>query len=464
MSDTDADAEPDTAWRPRPFAPAPDGLGLAGFLGRLLSDPISAAPAACYHGPIAVRRRRDGRAVLAWITDPGTLDTLFRAPEAYPKSTTDARILRPAFGDSLLTAEGASWRWKRRLAAPFFAPAALAARHGAMIVPFREAADAWAAAPEGRIDVAGLMTRTTLEVVRRVLFAEDRIDVARLSAAIDAYLGPVPWVVALAALKAPDWAPFPGRGRMADGRRRMRALVAALVAGQRDRHGAGGEPGDSLTAALLAAEDPETGQRLTDDDLVDMALTLIAAGHETTAGTLTFALVALARQPMLEARLAAEIARVTGGAPVAPEHLDALVETEAMLREVLRLFPAGALMGRQMAEDGAVLGETLAAGTTLFVPVYALHRRPALWPDPDRFDIERHLGAERATIHRAAWMPFGAGPRICIGASFAMAEMVLGLATLVQRLAIAPAAVTPRIVHRVTLRPGGPVVLAARTR
>ena len=136
------------------------------------------------------------------------------------------------------------------------------------------------------------------------------------------------------------------------------------------------------------------------------------------------------------------------------EDLAKLTSVEAYLRETLRLFPPAPLMARRTIRPETLAGMDLPAGITLFIPIYAIHRHASLWADPDRFDISRHLGAARRGIARTAWMPFGAGARNCIGASLAMTEMTVGLATILRAVRVSPASrAEPRLVHRVTLRP-----------
>ncbi|MEO1089718.1 MAG: cytochrome P450 [Pseudomonadota bacterium] len=445
---------------PAAFAPAPDAMGFVRFLRLLLTDAVSAVPERAYHEPIAtVNVPGTGRPLVAFVSDPTTLEEmLVRRPVDFPKSLIDDRVLRPAFGDSLLTAHGEDWRWKRRLAAPYFTPAALSARLDDMMAPFDALLDDWTdRGPGTSIDVAAAMTAATLEVVRRVLFAGDpKIDVGAIARAIDDYLGPISWLVGLASLKTPAWLPHPGRAKLLDGRRRMRAEVDALVVRQR----AAPNAASGMCAALLDARDPATGRRLDDDDLTDMLLTLIAAGHETTANALAMALYCLAEQPELQDALRDEAIATAGDGALSPDHLSSLVLTEAFVRETLRLFPPAPLMARRNLRTETLAGQRLPPGTTLFIPIYAVHRHSGLWHRPERFDVERHLGADRDAIGRTAYMPFGAGPRICAGQAFAMMEMVGALATIVRRVSVGRADRHPvELVHRLTLRPKNGLML-----
>lgn len=448
-----ADTAAQPAYAPVKVAPGADNPGLVGFMRAVISNPVSAVPPSAYREPITLLPV--GGATLAYVCDPDLLEEiLVRRVGDFPKSEVDERILRPAFGDSLLTAHGETWRWKRRLAAPYFTPAALARLVPDMVAPFQALAESWRAGdPEAARDVNEAMTLATFDVISRALFStQDEVDFTVISKAISDYLAPISWVVALASLKIPAWAPHPGRGQIRRATRSMRRLVGDLVAAR--RQSGGGE--DDICADLMRARDPETGRPLDDVDLVDMLLTLVAAGHETSANALTWALMCLAEQPALQEELAAEVGRVVGDRPVEAGDIAALGMVEAFLDETMRLLPPVPLMGRRAAHADTLGGHALKAGTLLFIPIYAIHRHERLWPDPDRFDLSRFQGDARKAIPRTAYMPFGAGPRVCVGATFAMMEMVAGLATLLQscRFAtVAGAACEP--IHRVTLRPKG---------
>jgi cytochrome P450 len=172
------------------------------------------------------------------------------------------------------------------------------------------------------------------------------------------------------------------------------------------------------------------------------------------------ALYCLAAQPERQDALAAEVRHLVGDGPVEAEHLDRLGGVERFLKEVMRLFPPGPLLARRTIADCTIGGERLAPGAVVFIPIYAIHRHRALWRDPDLFDPERFQESEEKARHRCAYMPFGAGPRICIGASFALIEMVVGLASLLQHLRILlHGREDPRSVQRITLRPADALTL-----
>ncbi|MGD9537752.1 MAG: cytochrome P450 [Alphaproteobacteria bacterium] len=442
-----------SGYTPVKIAPGVDKPNLIGFMRTMIKDPVRTIPPAAYRQPITVLSMAGS--TLAYICDPDALEEiLVRRVADFPKSQVDDRILRPALGDSLLTAHGEDWRWKRRLAAPYFAPAALARLVPDMVAPFQAFADDWRRRNDGvPIDVSPAMTAATFEVISRTLFSKrGEADFTAISEAITDYLAPISWVIGFASLKLPAWTPHPGRLQILRARDRMRAVVGKLVSARRKSSDAQ----DDICGDLMRARDPETQRPLDDEDVIDMLLTLIAAGHETSANGLTWALYCLAEQPALQAELAAEVRRVVGARPVGAADLPALATVEAFIKETMRLLPPVPLLSRMATKPEKLGGHELAPGTLLFIPVYAIQRHERLWQEPDRFDLTRFLGENARRIPRTAFMPFGAGPRVCVGGTFAMMEMVAGLTTLIQHVrfaAVEGARYEP--IQRVTLRPKG---------
>jgi len=241
----------------------------------------------------------------------------------------------------------------------------------------------------------------------------------------------------------------------------LRAAVRRFVEGRRGEE----RPPRDLAADLMAARDRETGAPLSDDDLVDMMLTLIAAGHETSATGLTWALHLLAEQPHWQERLAEEAAAVLPAAGIGPDDPARLVLTERFVKEAMRLYPPAAILERVAARDITVGRIEVRRGEVVSIPVYAIHRNSRLWERPDLFDTDRFLPEREAARPRTAYMPFGAGPRVCIGGAFAMQEMAVALATLVRSLRFAPASTVPPVpVSAVTLRPKGGLKLRVAPR
>ncbi len=445
------------AFVPASVAPGPDNPSAWRFLSAMARDPLSAIPASAYRERVTSMTIMGKR--VGVICDPEIIhEMLVRRVDDFPKSEIDTRVFSPVLGAGLLTAQGADWRWKRRLAAPYFAPAHLDRCVPDMVRPFESLAERWSRSAEGGcVEVSAQMTQATFDVISATLFTDQQeIDFKVLSGAIDDYLTPISWVIGLASLKLPPWLPHPGRRQLRRAGRAMRASVGDLIAVRRRC----GVRAKDICGDLMAARDPETDRVLSDEDLVDMLLTLIAAGHETSANALTWALYCLALSVDLQEELAAEVKSVAGRCGIEGRDIDGLVKIEAFLKEVMRLFPPAPLMARQTRSREVLGGIEFDRGAMLFIPLYALHRNERLWDHPQQFRIARflrgngHSTSEGNGISRTAYMPFGAGPRVCLGAAFAMREMKVGIAALVRRVRFAVSdetVVDP--VQRVTLRP-----------
>ena len=257
--------------------------------------------------------------------------------------------------------------------------------------------------------------------------------------------------------------PRPGKASKQRGERMMRESVRKMLAERR----ALTNPPDDLMQRLINAKDPESGQTMSDELLIDNLLTFYLAGHETTAKALAWTLYLLARAPEWETRLVEEIERVTGGGPIEAKHIDQLVLTTQVIKESMRLYPPAPQTSRMTVEDTELGGHPIKAGTQVIVPIYAIQRHRKLWTDPDRFDPDRFAADKESKISRYQYMPFGAGPRICIGMAFAMIEAVALLATMLRaaKFEITPGH-EPKPIARVTLVPSGgmPMQVTMRTR
>ncbi|MEJ2376055.1 MAG: cytochrome P450 [Pseudolabrys sp.] len=438
-------------FRPSPIKSDPGADGVFGFLRAMVRNPASAIPPAAYSERV-VFGEKTGKKV-GFVCDPAIVEEiLVKRPNDFPKSLVDERIFRPAFGNSLLIAQGEDWRWKRRLAAPYFVPAALAKLVPGMVAPFDVLTRTLSERNEDKpFDVSRAMTRATLEVITATLFTSgDELDMAAVSDAISDYLMPISWTIGLASIGAPEWLPHPGKAKIRSGRDRMRELVGAVVSRRRQSK----RKYDDICAELMNARDPETGKPLSDADLVDMLLTLVAAGHETSANALTWALYCLAVQSHLQEELRAEVKDIAGDRPIKASDLPHLHKTEAFLKEAMRLFPPVPLMARQTTKTEDIGSHRCAPGMTLFIPIYAIHRHESIWDSPDTFDLSRFAPDKAKQILRTAYMPFGAGPRICIGNTFAMMEMVAALATTARGISFGTSSSTRcEPIHRITLRP-----------
>lgn len=404
-----------------------------------------------------------GKTAIRWhmVMDPESLRRILNERvEDYPKSVTTKLILNPAVGDSLFVAEGAHWRWQRRALAPAFSHRNVAALAPVMTAAAEASARRLAAQAGNIVDVHDESVAATFEVISDVTFSGGGgFDRALVHDAIEDYLAQAGRVSLLDVLGLPAWIPRPGRVFAGPGLRAMKRVADRAIADRADGGREGGTP--DLLDLLLDAEDPETGRSMTRDELRDNLLTFIIAGHETTALTLAWALYLCAFDPAVQERAAAEAQAALGGRAATAEDMVALPLVARIVNEALRLYPPAAFLSRTAQAEDRLCGREVRPGDTVMLPIYALHRHHLLWDRPDEFEPDRFQTAP----DRYAFLPFGAGPRVCIGASFALQEAVVILATLLARFRFdsVPGHVPePRMI--LTLRPHGGVRLRVTAR
>lgn len=422
----------DTSFVPPRVTPPSAPLPFMRAIAALLDNPIEAWPQAVYEERYW-RPRSLG--VPGWrylyVLDPDAIrDVLLEKHDSFSKGVVFRRMLRPALGDAILTAEGAQWRWQRQAAAPAF-------RHDrllSMTPSITRAAEAtlarWRAGALGAYhDIAHDMVRATFDVIlETMLSGGEGLDVDQASREIGVYLETLGRPSIADLLGLPAWLRVASKPRGARALRYLQRAVGDVVKQRR----AEGSTRIDLVSMLLHAVDPETGRQMSDDDLRDNIITFISAGHETTALALTWALYLVSNHRSTEERLLEEINAVAGDAPIGPEHIERLVYTKQVVQEAMRLFPPVAILPRAAERDTLIADMRVEAGTTLLIPIYALHRHRSLWTDPDTFDPNRFAPEKVGVRHRFAYLPFGGGPRICIGMSFAMIEATAMLATFVR--------------------------------
>ncbi|WP_372884463.1 cytochrome P450 [Shimia sp.] len=408
-----------------PFTTEP--LGLWGSLRAARRNLLEILPELAVRQPMV-----SGRTGLRWhmVMEPGAIRrVLLENVDNYPKSRATKNILRPAIGESLFIAEGAHWRWQRRAVAPVFSHRNMAALAPVMSAAADRSAARIAGAGERAVDFLDEMVRTTFDVIAEVTFSgEGAFDSAAVHRAIDAYIAEAGRISLLDMLGMPDWMPRPGRLRSGKVVGQMRRIADQAIEARRLR-GAADVP--DLLDLLMAGRDPESGRRMTTSELRDNLLTFIVAGHETTALTLAWSLYLCAFDPAVQARARAELDSVLGGRPATAADLGRLVFLRQIVDEALRLYPPAGILSRSARAADQLCGREVRPGDTVMIPIYALHRHRQLWQAPDAFRPERF--ADRDAIDRYAYLPFGDGPRICIGASFAIQEALLILATLMAR-------------------------------
>ena len=391
------------------------------------------------------------------VMDPDALRRILKDGLAnYPKSDVTKNILRPAIGDSLFIAEGAHWHRQRRAAAPAFSWRNISNLAPVMSLAADHATDRLMAAQGQAVDLYDEMTATTFEVISDVTFSGDEgFERAAIHKAIDSYIDQAAKISLLDILGVPSWVPRPSRMLSSNAMKQMKHLADQAIA---NRTAPSAIP--DLLDLLLAGVDPETKRRMNTAELRDNLLTFIVAGHETTALTLAWALYLCAFDQSVQTRARGEAAAVLNGRTATVGDIDALPYIRQIIDETLRLYPPAAILSRTAQAPDTLCGREIRSGDTVMLPIYALHRNHLLWDNPDAFDPDRF--ADPAKVDRFAYLPFGAGPRVCIGSGFAIQEAVIILATLLSRFRFTPVAGRdPKPVMILTLRPEGGVWLKA---
>lgn len=447
---------------PPTVVPPAQPLPFARFILEFIKNPLLTIARPVYDEGMIVRQ--NGPRVLAYVTSPTLVEqVLLKEAEVFHKSPVEKQLFRNTLGDGILTSQGASWRWQRRTAAPLFRVSDLNALVPMMTAEGEAQARRWAASVPGSVHAIDAdMTETTFRVISSTMFGgKADADTREILAASDEALESVSWDIAAAIMRLPAWVWYPGKHRRRNAGRTLRALTAKML----DKRREAGIEGPDLLGRLLQARDPETGAPMSDSQLVDNLLTFLGAGHETTAKALTWSLYLLARAPEWQDKIAAEVEAICGRAPIGSEHLDRLETTRAVFKEAMRLYPPAPMMNRILTEPTTLGGREMPVGAYVVIPVYAIHRHRRLWQDPDRFDPTRFSKENEARHARTQFMPFGFGPRTCIGMSFAMMEGIALLGTLVRRARFEwDGKHLPEPLSRITLRPRGGMPLRVHLR
>jgi cytochrome P450 len=439
---------------PSEVAPARVALDPLSFLFKFIDNPLSVLPEAVYREKIVQHgARRFGR--VAWIVDPALIkDILVDRSEQFAITHIQKRVFGSLGGRGVLTSEGTEWRWQRQTVAPLFRHSELLRYVPAMSRGAEVMLAIWADDRSGGYRaIERDMTRVAFDVIAQTLLPDGGDDLsAQIERASGDYFKSIPWTFTYSFFRLPSWTPHPGRRSMRKSERFLRASMAELIAA-----GRGTPPKrDDLFTRLSRAKHPETGEAISSEMLLDSLLTFMMVGHESTAKALCWTLYLLSQSETWTEKLQAEIADVAGDAPIGPEHIDRLQLTQQVIKESLRLYPPVPSITRSASSDTVVGGEAVSAGTLINIPIFALHRHSKLWDDPARFDPDRFAPENAARIPRTQFMPFGAGPRTCIGGSFAQIEITAVIATLLRkaRFRLQPGYV-PTPLSRVTLSAKG---------
>ncbi len=368
-------------------------------------------------------------------------------------------VFAELMGQSVLVSEGPTWQRQRRMLMQAFTPRKVAGYAELML----QAADhGLATVQSGEVAMAPLMSQVTMDVILRTLFsAPAGPDTPAVAQAVQLLsnlaLRAMFWPVSL-----PDWLPLPGKAAKRRAHQRMRRLIQDHIdvrTGQADEH-------DDLLGSLLALRDGDTGQGLSPVEVYDQCMVSFTAGHETSATALTWWSMLIAAHPEAQCRARAEVDAVLASRAPGPDDLAALPYLGATLKEAMRLYPpVAALMSRRTQREILLGGVRLPARTMIRVTPWLLHRDPRWWPlEPASFRPERFLPDAPDPIPRGAYIPFGLGPRVCLGQHFAILEMTIVAARMLQRFELQSNGPLPAPKLAVTLRPGGSAVLRLKTR
>ena len=369
-------------------------------------------------------------------------------------------VLKIFLGNGLLTSDGDFWRRQRRLAQPAFHRQKLAALTQAMISEAATWLDELKKQDRTKpVNMSQAFMDVTMRIVCKTLFSSDTANqLDGLSSALDS-LNRLANKRLLSPIRFPMHWPTPANRRFRQSVVQVDSFIYGVI-NQRRQNPVAAEQRDDLLGMLLSAVDEETGEQMSDKQLRDECVTIFSAGHETTAVSMAWTIQLLTQHPDVLARVRAESRAVLGDARLPhPEAFRALPYTLQVVQESLRLYPPAWIMSRRAHQDDQVGPYRIPAGNTALVCPYLLHRDPVNWPDPERFDPERFAtGGPKERLHPYAYLPFGGGPRLCIGNQFALMEMQILLAMFVREFDLKPASTQPvKPEPLITLRPKRPV-------
>jgi cytochrome P450 len=440
-----------------PVLPAPvprsRRLNFFQFVRALRESAIESFAQEAYERDI-LQRKMFGRNLFV-VNDPAAIKhVLIDNAANYKKTEITRRILEPGLGKGLITSEGETWRAHRRTMSPSFDIRSTAAYTPVMTAAAEELLAEWdKVAADTTVDVATAMMEVTLNIISRTMFSNDSDDIVTIMGRSAGRYQTEMRPNIMDMLGWPKWlAGLPRRNVAARTLGEFDQVIDRLI-DERTRD-PGNYPKD-LLARLVAARDEQTGVGMSAQEVRDHVITIFLAGHETTAMAMTWTWFLLSQHPAVEAKLHAELESVLGGRAPGHEDLSKLTYTRMVIDESMRIYPPVHTIAREAIEEDTLAGRQIPKGSTVMIAPWLLHRHVKLWDNPSLFDPERFSPERSAGRARFAYLPFGGGKRICIGAAFSLAEATILLATLAQRysLRVAPG-------HRV--EPQGLITLRAR--
>ena len=433
--------------------PGPKGRFLTGHLADLRRDVLALYTRCCMEfGDVSTVRFGMRR---VWLLSRPELIERVLADRSFVKHYA-LRMNRRLLGDGLLSSEGDLWLRQRRLMQPAFLRERLA-DYGAVMVRYTDnMLGRW---DDGaKLELHSEMRRLTMEITAKTLFGADvegqgPAVAEALREVMESFMSRL-----FSVFRFSEYLPTPKNLRARRAVERLDAILYGLIAKSRAEGGR-----DSLLSILLHARDDQDGTGMTDKQLRDEAMTLFLAGHETTALALTYTLRLLALHPDIQSRLRDEAVSRAGGRELTADDYPGLPFARNVVLEGMRLFPPAYVIGRQASNPCELGGYAIPRGGTVLMPQWVMHRHPKYWDEPERFHPDRWQGGLLERIPKGVYFPFGGGPRVCIGNTFAMMEATLVLATICRRHRLEPVGDMPLSFRpRMTLAPAGPVEVVVR--
>ena len=411
-------------------APGPTGLDIARWFYRIRENTFEAFVALSReYGDVARIPFMPGRNLYLCSTPEAAKHVLQDNHRNYKKAITYS-FLKPVVGEGLLTSEGDMWLRQRRLVAPIFHRRRIESYATIMEETIDEMMTDWAAAGDGsRLDVSEAMSKLTLSIAGKLLFNQDiGRDAAWIGDAMVLLFRDVNRRI-LSPLSVPRKVPTPHNRRIQGALDQLEELVYGLIDERTGRE----EDFDDLLSMFMLAEDKDTGKRMSKKEIRDELMTFLIAGHDTTSNLLSWGLYLLSKNPEIRRRLEKEVAMVCGDDRPGFAHVKEMDYLEEIIDEVMRLYPPAWTVEREPIEDDEISGYHIEAGSIVSIGPYFVHHNPNVWENPEGFDPGRFGRYGNRPEHRYAHFPFGGGPRMCVGADFAILEAKLILATIAQR-------------------------------
>jgi cytochrome P450 len=444
-----------------PYAPGPRGRFLVGSLRDFRSDRLLDTMEQAYAKYGDLVRFRIGPRTVHLISHPDLAqEVLIKEKETFFKiqEGTDKKLgLGLVLGEGLLTnRDQNSWFARRRMLQPVFHRRRIATMVDEMVAAGQKMLSRWQElyAPKDIINIHEEMMRVTLDIINRTMFGADVTGEAGRVGTAMTVLTRYAFAQAGNPFSLPTWIPTRRNKEFHRALRIIDSVVLGLIRARQVTRDSGNQPRGDLLDMLLDAEDAETGERMTDQEVLDEVKTIFAAGHETTANALTWTWLLLSEHPEVGEKLKAELDVVLGGHSPSATDIPNLRYTKQVFDEALRLYPPVPALVRRVVRPAMLDGYEIPGDSRVLISIYNMHRHPRFWEEPTRFEPERFSPEQRAPHQDLAYIPFGAGQHKCIGNNFALMEGPLLLAMIAQRyeLELVPERPVEREVA-ITMRP-----------